>query len=361
MPVRTAVIGCGIAGEIHVDLLDLHPSVDLVALCDTDVDRVRSIEVDSAVTRYADLERMLEDETLDSVHVCTPAQTHAPIAIQTLDEGIATLVEKPAAPSTEAVEEMVDAAKRNETPVSVVHDRKFSPEIRNARRKVERGDIGDVVSVTMLYSEPLDLYEPTRGDWVFDLPGAEIGEGLVHQVYLPLAFVDGLGDIACVSKQNFVGYDDPIDFDGVAIEMTDSTGDRLVTTKISTNAVPKHALEIHGTNGELVVDFRRYGVFVNRDHPFDPTPSTVLLGNVDLAAQLLGNVVRNVLTYGNLLRLRRKGDVRGWANTGHYHQLDAYVRALEAGVQPPVPLQDARDTIRVLEAVESQTGRPLNA
>ncbi|WP_394741839.1 Gfo/Idh/MocA family protein [Natronococcus roseus] len=361
MPVRSAVVGCGIAGEIHADLLDLHPSAELVALCDTDVDRLRAVEIDSPATRYADLERLLEDETLDSVHVCTPVHTHAPIATRTLEEGIATLIEKPAAPSTEAVEEMIDAAKRNETPVSVVHDRKFSPEIQRARRKVRRGEIGDVVSVTMLYSEPLDLYEPTRGDWVFDLPGAEIGEGLVHQVYLPLTFVDGLGDIACVSKQNFAGYDDSIDFDGVAIEMTDSPGTRLITTKVSTNAVPKHALEIHGTDGELVVDFRRYGVFVNRDHPFDPTPATVLLGNLDLAAQLLGNLARNVLTYGNLLRLRRKGEVRGWANTGHYHQVDAYLESLEAGVQPPVPLEDARDTIRVLEAVGSRTGPSVNA
>lgn len=351
MAIRSAVIGGGIAGQIHVDILDLHPKVDLVGICDRDPEVLREISTNNPVERYTDVETMIAEERLDSVHVCTPAQTHVPIATEVLAEGIPTLIEKPVATTIEEVETLMECSEEHDTVASVVHNKKFTPYMLEALESFENGEIGDVVSATMLFSEPQDLYEPPRGEWVFDLPGGEIGEGVAHQAYLPLSFVDGLGSVSCVTKQNFRDYDDPIDFDGATIEATDTTGDRLLTIKILTNAVPKNTLEVHGTEGELIVDFRRFGAFRNRNRSFEPSPLTLFLENVDMATQMYANIVEKAITYQRLMRRRFRGDVRGWANTGHFQQIDRHVEALERGVQPPVTLQEGYDTVRILEAL----------
>lgn len=349
---NTAIVGYGNAGvDLHEPVVRSHPALELVAVCDMDERRLDAVE--GPVNRYTDVEALLDREAVDSVHVCTPPHTHVPIAEQVLGRSVPVLIEKPAAPSTEEVARLQEIAAETDTLASVVHNRLFAPFVQEALRAVRRGDVGDVVSVTMLYSEPQDLTQSERGEWVFDLPGAEIGEGIAHQAYLPLAFVDGLGDVRCVVTQNHAGYDDPVEFDGLALEATDATGDRLLTIKILTDSISKDALTVYGTDGELQVDFTRMGMFRNstnlEENPM--TPKSYLSYNFAYAGQIVANTVETGGEKVMRMLNQRFGDgeipdgVRG-----HYVQTDRHVDAIRTGSEPPVSLQDAYDTVRILEA-----------
>jgi predicted dehydrogenase len=348
--VRSAVVGTGIVGQNeHIPILELHPQAELVAICDADETVLQETETEADVGRYTDVEAMLENESLDSVHVCTPPQTRVPIVETLARENIDILFEKPLAASTDDVDRLAELADEHDVTMSVVHHKLFTPHYREATRRVRDGGIGEVVGVTMLYSEQDAAQDSPRGEWVYELPGGEIGEGLPHQAYLPLAFVDGLGEINCVSKQRFADLD-RIGFDGVAIEATDDTGRTLVTIRVLYNSTSQDTLILNGTQGELTVDHLRKGVF-------DTTTTgegakSLVTGSVKEGFQLGFNILTTGLGFVKRLAYRRMDDERGEEANGHFVLIDRYLDAVQTGSEPPVTLQDGRETIELIEALE---------
>lgn len=349
--IATALIGCGNAGpNQHVPALQMNPRTALTAVCDLDEDRAHSVAHETGTTPYTDVEEMLAEEDLDSVHICTPPQTHVAIAETVLEAGVPALIEKPAAMTSDEVQELMDVVEETQTLASVVHNKLFLPFVRDALERVQQGKIGNVVSATMLFSKDENLLETPRGDWVYELPGGELGEGSPHQAYVPLEFVGRLDEVVCVSKQNFAGYDDPIEFDGVSIEARDTDG-RLITIKILTNSVSQDQLHVHGTDGEIRIDFMKKGTF---DYATKSgfSAGSLVKDSLDAAGQHVYNVAKNGFGYLEREWYRKQDDERGERSNGHYVVIDQFVDAVQGRGEPPVPLEDAYDTMRILEALE---------
>ncbi len=95
---RTAVVGGGlIAQAIHLpNLARLRDAFELVAIADVSPTVAQGLAARHAPARgYTDWERMLDEERLDAVVVCSPHATHAEIVIAALNRGLHVLVEKP--------------------------------------------------------------------------------------------------------------------------------------------------------------------------------------------------------------------------------------------------------------------------
>lgn len=346
------LIGMGNAGpNRHLPAIDAHPAAEAVAFSDIDESRLRAVAEGRNVQTFTDHQEMLERMELDAVHVCTPPQTHLEIATDVMEAGVPVLIEKPVAMSSAEVESLIDVRDRTGTPASVVHNRLFLPYVQRAIRRVESGEIGDVVSVTMLLANEDDLSETQRGDWVFDLPGGELGEGSPHQVYVPLSFVDGLGKICGVGTQNYRRYEDPVEFDGAGIEALDTEGRRLISIKMLANSATRDTLFVHGTKGELQIDFVKRGLFVSTNkerysgRAFVNETMTFTLQNVI-------NVMKTGVGFAKRLVYRTVDDPRSEGSNGHYVQIDRFIEAVETNTAVPVTLEESLETIQVLEALE---------
>jgi predicted dehydrogenase len=95
---RTAVVGGGlIAQAIHVpNLAHLSDAFELVAIADVSPRVAAGLAERHVPARaYADWARMLDDERLDAVVVCSPHATHAEVVLAALDRALHVLVEKP--------------------------------------------------------------------------------------------------------------------------------------------------------------------------------------------------------------------------------------------------------------------------
>jgi len=202
----------------------------------------------------------------------------------------------------------------------------------------------------MVFGEPRDLSETERGNWVFDLPGAEIGEGLAHQAYLPLAFTGRLGKVQCVFRHNFRGYED-IGFDGVNIQATDMNERRFINIQITTTSSNQDLLLVYGTDGVIRVDLRNGTAVVQPRQADGPDPDESFGDTVAFARQLLTQRTKAAV-HDRLNPLIRR--ITGGVNTasGHHVQIDRHLDALEDGRKPPVTLEEGLDTIRVIEALE---------
>lgn len=345
---QAAVVGCGNAGTVHVEVLKDHPKTSVEAVVDPNDHRRNAIVEQFGTSGYESIDSLLSDRNPDIIHVCSPVQTHVSISVKTIAQGIPTLIEKPVAASVDDVEQIIATREAHDVPVGTVHNRLYNSRMIEAKKRVENGEIGEVIALDLLSSTEVDLTNPPRGDWVFDLPGGQLGETIPHHAYLVLAFADRLGDINGVTLQNYRDYQ-VVDFDGVSLTANDEDGDVLVTLRSLSNSSERYELNVYGTEGIMRIDLRYTpGIYLNQADGF--SPKTVIKNYWNEGVQLSYNFTNLVLSK---VRERIGEDVDSKQNhSGHYRIIDGFVDTVETSGEVPVTLEQGLDTIRFIDELE---------
>ena len=145
---RVAVVGCGPNGRrgymAHLQTFD---DVEIVAVCDP-VPAARNGGGDEfgVSRRYADVDDLLDSETLDAVFVITPAHLNAPVALRCLERGVNTEVTKPPGLRVAETKALRAAATRTGAKAMVSWSYRFHPLVNQALAMVkERGPVVQVV------------------------------------------------------------------------------------------------------------------------------------------------------------------------------------------------------------------------
>jgi predicted dehydrogenase len=93
--IRAALIGLGKMGLSHLSIINAHPDIDLVAVCDMSDYVLDVVAKYSGLKPYGDYRKMLSGENLDAVFVATPSRYHAEIVRTALDANLHVFCEKP--------------------------------------------------------------------------------------------------------------------------------------------------------------------------------------------------------------------------------------------------------------------------
>ncbi|MEU3269353.1 Gfo/Idh/MocA family oxidoreductase [Saccharomonospora sp. NPDC006951] len=176
--VRVAVVGAGLIGRRHIELVRAHPRCELVSVVDPDAEaRARG-----NVPGYAELPDMLAAARPDGVIVASPNRLHAEHVLCCVEAGIPVLVEKPLADSVTAGAAMIAAAEAEGVPLLVGHHRRHSPILAAAQETVRRGRLGRLVAVqgSALFCKPDDYF--TDASWRGEPGGGPILINLVHEI-----------------------------------------------------------------------------------------------------------------------------------------------------------------------------------
>jgi predicted dehydrogenase len=107
----------------------------MAGVYDVDTDRAHEVGRELDVEVHTSLDRLL-DETHGLV-VAVPTAEHEAVAVAALTRGVGVLVEKPMAPSLEAVDRILEAAKSSGAVVQVGHVERFNAAIRAAEPFLE--------------------------------------------------------------------------------------------------------------------------------------------------------------------------------------------------------------------------------
>ncbi len=105
MSFKCAVVGYGNMGKGHAKILD--NLSQLSAICEID----KTKEIPYAVPRYESFDQMLEKESLDAVHICTPHYLHAEMIIKALSKNINVFCEKPLCIRREDIDRILEAER----------------------------------------------------------------------------------------------------------------------------------------------------------------------------------------------------------------------------------------------------------
>ncbi|KEO81298.1 Gfo/Idh/MocA family protein [Tumebacillus flagellatus] len=145
---RVGMIGCnGIARGKHLPSLKKLPEVELVAFCDI-VESAAAAAKEQFGTEdaqvYTDYRELLNDATIDVVHICTPNDTHAEITVAALEAGKHVMCEKPMDKTVDGAKAMVEAARRTGKKLSIGYQNRFRADSRYLKEICERGDLGHI-------------------------------------------------------------------------------------------------------------------------------------------------------------------------------------------------------------------------
>lgn len=143
-----AVVGAGNMGRHHARNYDEFSQADLRAIVDTDLERAESLASRHGCRAFSSVEELLAREPeVVAVSVVTPTGTHVDVAASLLSAAKHVLVEKPIAASPSEADRMIALAEEHEVVLAVGHVERFNPAVRELKRCIERGDMGEIVSV----------------------------------------------------------------------------------------------------------------------------------------------------------------------------------------------------------------------
>lgn len=146
--VRVGIIGCGgIANNKHMPALKELENVEIVAFCDIDLAKAEKAAEEfgaEGAKVYSDYKELLEDKTIETIHVCTPNKSHSFISIAAMEAGKHVMCEKPMAKTPEDARAMLATAKKTGKLLTVGYQNRFRQDSLYLYKACQRGDLGEV-------------------------------------------------------------------------------------------------------------------------------------------------------------------------------------------------------------------------
>lgn len=184
---KHAIVGCGVISSVHAQCLQFVPGSRLVAVMDIVAARAKALGEKFGVPWYTDRDRMLAENDIDIIHVCTPSGNHHEIAVWAARRGKHCFCEKPMDVTLEAMDMMDRAFRRSGTRYCGCFMNRYNPAAQKIKQAVEAGRFGRVTTATAqcMWWRSQKYYDSGewRGTWELDGGGCLMNQG-VHYVDL---------------------------------------------------------------------------------------------------------------------------------------------------------------------------------
>ncbi|WP_232665962.1 Gfo/Idh/MocA family protein [Pseudonocardia sp. TRM90224] len=258
-----AVVGCGMIGGHHAQVITGGAGMRLAALVDVEEERATKladrVAAEFGASRPAvstSLAEVLARPDVDAVAVCVPSGLHAEIAVVALEAGKHTVIEKPIDVGLAAAGRIASAADAAGVVTAVISQHRFDPASQVVRRAIDAGRFGQLTSAVASLSwwRGQGYYDSGdwRGTWALDGGGALMNQG-VHTLDLLLWFLGTPVDVHATTA--LLAHERVEVEDTVAATIRFESG-ALATLHATTAAFPgvSARLQVHGTRGSAVID-----------------------------------------------------------------------------------------------------------
>ncbi len=144
----TAVIGTGFWGKNHARVYKELTETELLAVCDIDAERAKTVAKQFGAKPYTNVQKMLKNKDIQAVSVCTWSTSLAKVAAIAVEAGKHVLVEKPMAAKVKEAEKLLCVAKTKNVHITVGFLMRFIPGLQHIKKSVQNKTIGELVCAT---------------------------------------------------------------------------------------------------------------------------------------------------------------------------------------------------------------------
>ena len=142
--VNVAIIGLGFGAEF-IPLYQAHPHAHMAAICQRTESKLNEVGNAFGVDRrYTDYYKLLEDPTIDAVHINTPIHEHARMSIAGLKAGKHVACTVPAATTIAELEQIVQAQRESGKKYMMMETVIYSREFLYVKELYETGKLGRI-------------------------------------------------------------------------------------------------------------------------------------------------------------------------------------------------------------------------
>ena len=199
MALRVGIAGYGLAGRVfHAPLLK-GVGFDVVGVLTSNPDRKASAESDFPGVKVVESIEQLLELDLNLLVIATPNSVHASQAIAGLKAGVPVVVDKPMGRTLKETEEIIQASKQFNTPVTTFFNRKWDSDALTIKKIINEGVIGNIFRLESRFERFRETINPES--WRENQSASEGGGNLLDlQPHLLSTALDWFGPAELVSS-----------------------------------------------------------------------------------------------------------------------------------------------------------------
>lgn len=289
---RVGIIGTGVGVRTLLPGFRRTGLAEIVALSGSSADRAHEVGGSLGINLLTgDFQEICDSAEVDLICVASPNDLHREHALAALSSGKHVYLEKPTGTDRSQAEEIASSAPADRI-VTVGHQLRFNPYLRELGRLVRSGAIGDVYHLEIAqhgsgFANPKRAwtweFEPDRGGGVRLAMGSHLVDYANFVLQKPVLAVSatmdpvhrfrqpsGSGERVCTAS-NFFGAS--LTYAGTNVH---------VTTTAASHSAPRFDITAYGTKGDLTFDL----ISKLKLHRVEEDPQVVLPSDVDLEYEM---------------------------------------------------------------------------
>lgn len=300
--VNVAMIGYAFMGKAHSNayrqvnaFFDLEVKPQMKVICGRNKKKV-----EEAARKYGweefdtDWRRVVERKDIDVVDICTPGDSHHPIALAAAEAGKIVFCEKPLANTLPEAEEMYRAVRKAKVLHMICHNYRKVPAVVLAKQLIESGRLGQIYHFRGTYLQDWIVDPSFPLVWRLDKKKAgsgALGDIASHSLDLARFLVGEIQEV-CGTLQTFIkerplpnnskkmGKVTVDDASLALIRFRNGAVGSVEASRFATGRKNYNRFEINGSNGSVAFDLERLNeleVYFRDDPPHVHGFRTVLV------------------------------------------------------------------------------------
>lgn len=160
--IKVGIIGVGTLGYEHAcNIANRVPGTELVAICDGNIARAQEVADELGVSAvYSDPKEMCANPEIEAVAIVTGTASHVDMIKIAMEAGKHVFCEKPLAETVEKCKQAEAIIEAHPELVFMLgFMRRFDKSYQIAKKKIENGDIGDIILVRCYSEDPIAIIE----------------------------------------------------------------------------------------------------------------------------------------------------------------------------------------------------------
>ena len=305
------IVGSGLIARFHARAVRASEKLELRGFCDVfSIESARKAAAEFGGQAWGDFDSAFSSGDIGLVTVATASGAHDEAVFAAARHALPVLVEKPLSITVERIDAMIAACKATGVPLGCILQTRFSPLFEEAKRKVESGELGRLTyaGIRIPWWREDEYYTKSswHGTWKIDGGGALMNQS-IHMVDWLVALMPEVEEVKAFAAT----LAHPMETEDTVSAAIRFKGGALGGVYAATSSFPGRGktLELTGTKGTHVVD----------DDSGKSRPDQ-------------------------------------FEYEGHLRCFEAFADALEGGRPYPIPGEEARKSVALVESIYRSAG-----
>jgi predicted dehydrogenase len=263
---RGAVIGFGRMGLTHFSILNNHPQVEFVSICDPSTFLLKNISRYLGLEVFKDHEKMVDTMNLDFVIVAAPIASHAEAVKYAIKNDLHVFVEKPFSLNPRQSREIVNMLRPKNLVNQVGYVVRFNDVFFQVKKLLDSKLIGDLLRFKMEINSPT-LLKDAKSSWRSkkNEGGGCLYDFASHGIDLINYLIGPPDDIIGTMFQSIHSTNVEDSISSTFVYINNIYGILLANWSDPSYRKPAYRMEILGRKGKVIANLHAYKIFLQEE------------------------------------------------------------------------------------------------